>query len=168
MLSENCKVNYRKCPKKVSSTLSMDVMKPSQRYRAMAHNRGRTGPERALASGLWRRGIRYFTHEGFKTVTGQRLAGNPDLILPRKRIAIFVDGCFWHGCPRCRKHVGLRGDFWVNKIRTNRLRDRRVTRELAEAGWTVFRIPEHDVRTKAALERTIDHFATLIKETCPN
>ena len=137
-------------------------MEPSQRYRAMAHNRGRTGPERALASGLWNRGIRYFTHKGYKSVRGERLSGNPDMVLSRRRIVIFVDGCFWHGCPECRKHLGLRGEFWVDKIRTNRERDLRVTGELTDAGWTVFRIPEHDVRTKAALAETIDRLVPVI------
>jgi len=146
----------------------MAVMNHSQRHRAMVNNRGRTGPERSLASGLWHRGIRYFTHDGYKAVKGQRLPGHPDLILPRKRMAIFVDGCFWHGCPKCRKHAGLRGDFWVNKIKTNRQRDHRVTRELAENGWQVIRIPEHDLNTKSALAETIDSLVTLIRETSPN
>lgn len=137
-------------------------MKPSQRYRAMAHNRGRTGPERALATGLWRRGIRYFTHQGYKSATGERLSGDPDMVFPRKKIVIFVDGCFWHGCPQCRKHEGLRGQFWVDKINANRKRDLRVTRELTDAGWTVLRIPEHDVRTKSALAETIDHLVPTI------
>lgn len=138
-------------------------MNPTQRYLAMASNRGRTGPERALASGLWRRGVRYFTHEGYRSIKGQRLPGKPDLILPRKRTVIFVDGCFWHGCPKCRKHAGLRGEFWVNKIRTNRERDRRVTRDLTDAGWTVIRVPEHDVRTKVALAETIDRLTAWIQ-----
>ena len=140
----------------------MDVMTPHQRYKAMAHNRGRTQPERALASGLWRGGVRYFTHEGYMSVKGERLSGNPDMVFPRKRIVIFVDGCFWHGCPECRKHEGLSSPFWVNKINTNRERDLRVTRELADTGWTVFRIPEHDVRTKAALAGTIDRMVQLL------
>ena len=140
----------------------MDIMTPHQRHKAMAHNRGRTRPERALASGLWRRGVRYFTHEGYRSVTGERLSGKPDMVFPQRRIVIFVDGCFWHGCPECCKHSGLSGQFWVNKISTNRDRDLRVTRGLTDAGWTVFRIPEHDVRTKAALAETIDRLVPAI------
>ena len=91
------------------------------------------------------------------------------MVLPRKRIVVFVDGCFWHGCPRCHKHDGLRGQFWINKISTNRERDLRVSRDLADAGWTVFRIPEHDVRTKTELARTIDRLVSLIHTTAlPN
>ena len=141
----------------------MDIMTPHQRHKAMAHNRGRTRPEKALASGLWRRGVRYFTHEGYKSVTGEQLSGNPDMVLPKKGIVIFVDGCFWHGCLECRKHSGLSSQSWVNKIDTNRNRDLRVTRGLADAGWTVFRIPEHDVKTKAALAETIDRLVPAIQ-----
>lgn len=131
-------------------------MTPTQRYRAMAHNRGRTQPERALASGLWRRGLRYFTHEGYAVLTGRRLVGKPDLVFPRKKILIFVDGCFWHGCTDCGKSPEQSGQFWVDKITNNRERDRRVTANLEKDGWTVLRIPEHEVRTKAALSQTVE------------
>lgn len=134
----------------------MDVMTKGQRYRAMAHNRGRTQPERALASGLWRHGLRYFTHEGYAVLTGKRLVGKPDLVFPRKKIVIFVDGCFWHGCPDCGKSPEQSGQFWVDKIANNRERDRRVTANLEDDGWTVLRIPEHEVRTKAALSQTVE------------
>lgn len=140
-------------------------MTSSQRYRAMASNRGRTRPERALASGLWRRGVRYFTHEGYKSVKGARLPGSPDIVLPRKRIAIFVDGCFWHGCAKCQKHSGLTGEFWVSKINTNKKRDQRVTAELEDSGWRVLRIPEHDLRAKSALLQTIERLVLLIQAT---
>ena len=145
----------------------MDIMTPNQRHKAMAHNRGRTGPERALASGLWHRGIRYFTGEGYKAVRGMKLHGNPDLVLPRKRMVIFVDGCFWHGCPQCRRHEGLKGEFWVHKIAGNKARDRRVVAELEGQGWTVIRIPEHDVNTKSALSETVDRLVSLIGAAPP-
>ena len=141
----------------------MDVMTPQQRYKAMAHNRGRTNPERALASALWRRGVRYLTHEGYKSVRGTRLPGNPDMVLPRKRIVVFVDGCFWHGCPQCRKHEQLNDESWVKKIAANKARDRRITTELEGAGWTVLRIPEHDVNTKSSLSETVDRLAPFIQ-----
>ena len=141
----------------------MDVMTPTQRYKAMSHNRGRTRPEKALASGLWRKGVRYYTHNGYKAVTGKRLPGEPDIIFPRKRIALFVDGCFWHGCSECRKHADLKGRFWVEKIATNKLRDQRVTADLKEMGWVVHRIPEHDVRSKARVKSIVDRLLPLLK-----
>ena len=133
----------------------------------MAHNRGRTRPERALASALSGQGVRYFTHEDYKSVRGTRLSGNPDMVLPRKRIVIFVDGCFWHGCSQCRKHEGLSDEFWVNKIAGNRTRDRRVTAELEAEGWTVLRIPEHDINTKSALSETVNRLVSLIRPPPP-
>ena len=143
--------------------MTNDVMTPSQRHLAMVHNRGRTGPERSLASGLWRRGLRYFTHEGYKSVTGEQLYGKPDMVFSRKRIVIFVDGCFWHGCPECDKSPEQSGEFWVKKIETNKKRDQRVTSELKSQGWTVLRVPEHDVRTKAALAQTVNRLLPLIQ-----
>ena len=143
-------------------------MKPSQRHRAMAHNRGRTRPERALASGLWSRGLRYFTHSGYKSVTGKRLLGNPDLVFPRKKIVLFLDGCFWHGCPQCRKHHGLRVEFWLNKISANKERDHRVNMQLESSGWRVIRVSEHDVRPKGVLEKTIDHLVATIRAASPD
>ena len=102
------------------------------------------------------------------SVTGQQLSGNPDMVLPRKRIVVFVDGCFWHGCTKCGKHEGLSDPFWVEKIRVNQERDLRVTKKLTEEGWTVFRVPEHDVRTKTALAKTIDRLFYLIHMASSN
>ena len=138
-------------------------MTPIQRYRAMAHNRGRTAPERALASALWRRGLRYFTHDGYRAVSGQRLIGKPDLVFPRKRVVVFVDGCFWHGCADCNRTAKLRGRFWTEKIVANQERDQRVTASLQAEGWTVLRIPEHDVRTKSALASTVERLVSLLR-----
>lgn len=138
----------------------MDTLTPEQRYKAMSRNGGRTGPERALASELWRRGLRYLTYEGYKSISGKRLVGKPDLVFSRERIVVFVDGCFWHGCLTCGKSVEQSGKFWVNKIAGNRKRDRQVTTALESDGWTVLRIPEHDVRKKALLKRTVDRLAS--------
>ena len=76
---------------------------------------------------------------------------------------IFVDGCFWHGCSGCDKSPEQSGEFWVKKIETNKKRDQQVTLELTSQGWTVLRIPEHDVRTKAALTQTVDRLLSLIQ-----
>ena len=140
----------------------MDIMTPMQRRRAMTSNRGRTRPERMLASALWMRGFRYLTANGYKGKYG-RILGNPDLIFTRKRIVIFVDGCFWHGCRVCKKSDGLTDPSWIEKIDRNRERDQRVTAELECEGWTVLRIPEHDVRTKAALIGAVDRLIPLLR-----
>ena len=145
----------------------MDVMTPSQRHRAMANNRGRTSPERALASGLWHKGLRYFTHGGYRSVKGRGLEGQPDLVFPKKRLVVFVDGCFWHGCPQCDKRPEQSGTFWASKIDANRQRDRRVTAALESEGWMVLRVPEHSVRKKGPLAQTVDSLAELIRTTMP-
>ena len=142
-------------------------MQPSQRHRAMAHNRGRTRPERALASGLWRQGVRYYTHDGYRSLTGRRLQGQPDMVFPRKRLVVFLDGCFWHGCSECDKRPEQSGAFWAEKIDENKRRDQRVTAMLERDGWTVLRVPEHAVRTKASLARTVHSLAQLIWKTPP-
>ena len=146
----------------------MDVMSRPQRRKAMAHNRGRTKPERALASGLWRRGFRYFTHAGYRSLTGLRLRGQPDMVFPRKRLVVFVDGCFWHGCAECDKRPEQSGAFWAEKIQANQQRDLRTTAELESAGWRVLRVPEHAVRTKASLAQTLDSLTSLVRATPGN
>ena len=79
---------------------------------------------------------------------GVRLEGKPDFVFRRERVALFVDGCFWHCCP---KHgtmpVGNRA-FWKAKLARNTERDRRVTRSLRKAGWKVLRIWEHELAAK--------------------
>jgi len=74
-----------------------------------------------------------------------RLQGNPDFVFPRQRLAVFVDGCFWHGCPKCRNAPASNRDYWSEKNRKNRARDRLVTRRLRKAGWTVIRLWEHSL-----------------------
>ena len=129
----------------------------------MASNRGRTAPERTLASALWHKGLRFFTYDGYKSVMNERLVGKPDLVFSRKRVAVFVDGCFWHGCLGCRKHAGLTSDSWIGKIAANRERDMRVTAQLEEEGWTVIRVPEHDVISKVALAGTVERLTRMIR-----
>lgn len=84
-----------------------------------------------------------------------RLPGRPDFAFRQQRLAIFVDGCFWHGCPRHSRHVRKSGIFWVQKIRGNRTRDRKVTRELIEKGWRVVRIWEHELKDENRVLRRI-------------
>jgi DNA mismatch endonuclease, patch repair protein len=77
-----------------------------------------------------------------------RLHGNPDFVFPKQRTAIFVDGCFWHGCARhCRMPKG-NSAYWKPKIFGNKRRDRSVTRDLRRAGWRVLRVWEHELASK--------------------
>ena len=83
-------------------------------------------------------------------ITGWRrhlpLPGRPDFAFPKLRVVIFVDGCFWHGCPRHGTQPRTNARFWREKIARNRQRDREVTRELRRRGWRVVRIWEHELR----------------------
>lgn len=133
----------------------MDTLTPEQRYRAMASNRGRTKPERRLARELWHAGVRYLTAEGYEARYKIKLAGHPDIIFSRHRVVVFVDGCFWHGCTRCKRMPANYTAYWLRKIEGNLRRDRAVTRTLRGAGWSVVRVWEHQIKTTKALEITV-------------
>ena len=100
-----------------------------------------TGVERALRSALWQLGCRFRVN---KRVGKTR----PDIVFGRRRVAVFVDGCFWHGCPRHYLAPINNASLWHEKVTRNRLRDRRNTRELRVAGWRVIRIWECDIRRR--------------------
>lgn len=134
----------------------------------MASNRGRTRPERAFARALWNRGLRYLTTEGYKALFGRQLVGSPDLIFTRKRVLLFVDGCFWHGCPECRRIPDGYDPNWVGKVARTVERDGRISAQLREDGWNVIRVPEHDVSTKARLAETADKIASDLRGYGPD
>lgn len=80
----------------------------------------------------------------------QPLAGKPDFIFRKARVAVFVDGCFWHGCPK-PKHAPLpktRAEWWAAKLAKNKARDRDVTQALRQTGWRVVRVWECDLAQK--------------------
>jgi DNA mismatch endonuclease, patch repair protein len=117
--------------------------KPSsaQASAAMRGNRKRdTRPEVALRSGLHRLGHRYRKNLRIRLPT---LSVTPDIVFPAARVAVFVDGCYWHSCPLHGTQPQENSAYWEAKLSGNLARDRRVDRALAEAGWTVVRIWEH-------------------------
>jgi DNA mismatch endonuclease (patch repair protein) len=71
--------------------------------------------------------------------------GRPDFIFPKMRLAVFVDGCFWHGCPKHSKIPAQNRSFWQNKLEANRRRDKLVRRELGRRGWRVMRVWEQEL-----------------------
>jgi DNA mismatch endonuclease, patch repair protein len=73
------------------------------------------------------------------------LPGTPDFAFPKQRLAVFVDGCFWHGCPKHATFPATRRKFWLSKFADNKARDGRVNLELRLLGWRVIRIWEHDL-----------------------
>jgi len=105
-----------------------------------------TEPEVLLRRDLFRRGFRFRVHY-------KRLPGRPDIVFPSQRVAVFVDGDFWHGggwkergFPSLEAQFERNAKFWVAKIRSNVERDRKVNAELAASGWTVIRLWESEVR----------------------
>lgn len=116
-----------------------DVMTPEQRSRCMARIRGKdTGPEVIIRKMLWSLGHRYRIN--------YRLPGRPDIVFPGRRLAVFMDGCFWHRCPLHYQAPATNPGFWEAKIAGNVRRDREVDTRLATAGWSVLRFWEHEVK----------------------
>jgi DNA mismatch endonuclease (patch repair protein) len=121
----------------------------------MQSNRSRdTKPELAVRRAAHRLGLRY------------RVCARPlpalrrtaDLVFPRAKIAVFIDGCYWHGCPEHHRPPTINGGYWADKIERNRRRDRETDASLDAAGWTVIRAWEHeDPQTVACVIRDVVH-----------
>jgi DNA mismatch endonuclease (patch repair protein) len=105
-----------------------------------------TAPEVALRSALHRLGLRFRLQ--LRPVEGLRRSA--DVVFTRLRLAVYVDGCFWHGCPLHGTMAKANASFWQQKIEDNRHRDADTDRRLAEAGWTVVRVWEHEDPDTAA------------------
>jgi DNA mismatch endonuclease (patch repair protein) len=80
----------------------------------------------------------------------QTLPGKPDFTFRPERLVVFVDGCFWHGCPKCYRAPSSNETYWSAKVSGNRARDKRVAAELRRGGWRVLRFWEHELRTQPA------------------
>lgn len=125
-----------------------------------------TKPEVALRSELHRRGLRFRKDHPIR-VEGRRPI-RPDVVFTRARVAVFVDGCFWHGCPEHQVVPKSNPDYWIPKLRRNVERDREASAILAAAGWTVLRFWEHEDPAQAAagIERIIRADPRLIGSGC--
>ena len=120
-----------------------DVMTPEQRSRCMSKIRSaKTKPEMLLRQSLWREGLRFRVRS--------RLPGRPDIIFTRAKLAVFVDGCFWHSCPVHGTAPKSNQSYWDVKLAGNRARDERVSAEIAKVGWHCLRIWEHEVKEDLA------------------
>jgi len=119
-----------------------DVFTKAKRSQVMSRIRGRGNRTTELTM------MKLFRRHG---ITGWRrhqpVFGKPDFIFRKQKVALFVDGCFWHGCPKhCRRPRG-NGNYWRGKILGNEKRDRLVTKTLRRDGWRVLRIWEHDLHS---------------------
>ncbi len=137
-----------------------DVFDPEKRSAVMRRVKGRdTKPEmivRKLLTGL---GARYRLHR-------KDLPGSPDVVLPGRRLAIFVHGCFWHGhdCPRGARVPQQNRDYWLAKVGRNRARDAANDEALSAAGWRVETIWECELKDRAALEARLRALLTMTLE----
>ena len=128
-----------------------DTMTPEQRSRCMAAVKSRnTKPEMMVRKFLFSKGLRYRL--------GSKLPGHPDLVFPKYKTVVFVDGCFWHGHEGCRYYrlPKTNQDFWRQKITLNQARDYRFNIELDLLGWRVIRVWECDLKAKDSQAATLD------------
>lgn len=136
-----------------------DRMTPEQRHDCMAsiHSED-TRPEQTVRRELWHRGYRFR-----KCV--RTLPGTPDIVLPKYRTCIFVNGCFWHGHKGCSKFVmpKTRTEFWVNKIARNQERDLVNIQRLESIGWSAITVWECEL-SKSGIENTMEKIESMLEE----
>ena len=119
---------------------------PVTSARMSRQRRAQTAPLLDLRRELHRRGMRYFVDRA--PIRGQRRRA--DLVFPRRRVAVYVDGCFWHRCPVHATDPKNNAAWWAEKLAGNVVRDRDTDAALAAAGWQVVRIWEHEDPVRAA------------------
>lgn len=127
----------------------MDIWTAEKRAHVMSkiRSRGNLSTEQALAKAFRRLGVTGWRRHLLVSI-GDR-AVRPDFVFPRVGLAVFVHGCFWHGCPLHGTTPSTRRSYWAAKLAANKARDRRVERSLRKRGWRVVRIWEHSVRCDA-------------------
>ena len=136
----------------------MDVHDKKTRSYNMACIKGKkTKPEEIVRKALFAKGFRYRKND-------KRLPGSPDIVLPKYRTVIFVNGCFWHGHQGCKYFVvpKTNTEFWLNKITSNIGRDAMKTTQLNELGWRVITVWECELK-KDKREQTLEYIIDIIK-----
>lgn len=124
----------------------MQAISPAVRSQMQRQRTRDTGVELALRSELHRRGIRFRVHRKLLKDVRREV----DIAIPKARIAVFVDGCFWHSCPVHGTTPRNNAGFWSTKLAENRKRDSDTDARLADAGWVVVRVWEHESPREAA------------------
>ena len=116
----------------------MDTVSKKQRSYIMSQIRGtKTKPELIVKRNIDGRKLRY---------QPKGIPERPDFANKTKKVAVFIDGCFWHKCPRCYKPPKSNKKYWKAKVERNTKRDRHVNRKMRKEGWTVLRFWEHQVK----------------------
>lgn len=104
--------------------------------------------EVAFRKALWHEGFRYRKNDS-------KYFGKPDIVLKKYKTVIFIDSCFWHGCEEHCRMPETRQEYWVNKIKRNRERDKEVSNYYKKLGWNLFRVWEHEISNKIGIEKKI-------------
>ena len=117
-----------------------DIISKEQRSKTMSAVRSQSKIENLFTKELWHRGLRFR-----KNV--RKLKGNPDIVIQKYKIVIFVDSCFWHGCPLHFRRPKSNQKYWDSKIDRNRERDKEVNEYYIEKGWNLKRVWEHDIKS---------------------
>lgn len=127
-----------------------DVFSKQKRSQVMAaiRSKGNKDTELRLISIFRANGI-----SGWRR--NQRLAGKPDFVFRKGRFVLFIDGCFWHGCPKHGRKPDSNRSYWLAKLRRNALRDKEVVRKLRKMGWHVLRLWEHELLKTASVTEKV-------------
>jgi len=134
--------------------MPIEPLNEATRERLQRQRQSDTKPELALRHELWRRGLRYRID---RKVVGNRR--RVDIAFMRARVAVFVDGCFWHSCPAHGSLPKNNREWWQAKLLANVKRDRSTDAQLEDAGWLVLRVWEHETPREAA-----DRVEALVRE----
>lgn len=117
-----------------------DKVSPKKRSQIMSKIKSKnTKLENKIISDLWKRGFRFRRNVA-------SLTGKPDIAIKKYKIVIFIDSCFWHGCPQHCRMPSSNRTYWEKKIKRNKERDREVTNFYKEKGWHILRIWEHELK----------------------
>ena len=138
-----------------------DPLSSGERSERMSRVRatGNKSTELRVAAALRARGI-----SGWRRHL-RSIPGRPDFYFPKARLAVFVDGCFWHACPKCARRVPrTRAGFWEAKIESNRRRDARVRRQLRALGIRALRVWEHELKNEAWSRRLLRQLARINRQ----
>lgn len=128
---------------------------PAASERMKANTSRNTSPEVILRKALWRAGLR-----GYRC-NWKQVLGSPDIVFPRRRIAIFVNGCFWHKCPICEKTIPKANrEYWIRKFQDNEERDMRIRGILEEDGWEV--IVAWECLIRAGVDQIVDEILNVM------
>ena len=118
----------------------VDVLTKKQRSYNMSQIKSKnTKPELKIRHFLYSKNIR-----GYRV--NSKLPGRPDVVFTKYKLVIFIDGCFWHKCPKCYREPQTNKEYWVNKIEKNVERDKKVNKILKSDGWKVLRFYEHQIK----------------------